>query len=75
MVGIELVKNRMSKQPYPLETKIGTKVIVECMKRGLIIRPLGNVIVIMPPLSISLKELNRMLQIIYTSIREVTENN
>src|SRR5208282_2743014 len=69
MVGIELVKNRLTKQPYPVESKIGIKVIIECRKRGLIIRPLGNVIVIMPPLSISLKELNLMLQVIYASIQ------
>ena len=75
MVGIELVKNRHTKQPYPVESKIGIEVIVECRKRGLIIRPLGNVIVIMPPLSISLRELNRMLQIIYASIQKVTKNS
>ena len=75
MVGIELVKNRSTKEPYPVKSKIGVKVTVECRKRGLIIRPLGNVIVFMPPLSISLKEMNRALQVIYASIREVTENN
>ncbi len=75
MVGIELVKNKMTKEPYPVESKIGIKVILECRKQGLIIRPLGNVIVLMPPLSISLKELNRALQILYASIREVTENS
>jgi adenosylmethionine-8-amino-7-oxononanoate aminotransferase len=75
MVGIELVKNRLTKEPYPVESKIGIKVIKECRKRGLIIRPLGDVIVFMPPLSISLKELNRALHVVYTSIRAVTENN
>jgi adenosylmethionine-8-amino-7-oxononanoate transaminase len=74
MVGIELVKNQMTKEPYPVEDKIGIKVILNCRKLGLIIRPLGNVIVFMPPLSISLTELNRALQILHASIREVTEN-
>jgi adenosylmethionine-8-amino-7-oxononanoate transaminase len=73
MVGIELVKNRLTKEPYPPVDKIGVRVMLECRKQGLIIRPLGNVIVLMPPLSISLKELERMLQIVYTSIKSITE--
>jgi adenosylmethionine-8-amino-7-oxononanoate transaminase len=73
MVGIELVKNRVTKEPYPLEDKIGARVVLECRRQGLILRPLGNVIVLMPPLSMSSKELERMLQIVHTSIRLVTE--
>ena len=73
MVGIELVKNRLTKEPYPLELKAGFRVVQECRKHGLIIRPLGNVIVLMPPLSMSLQELGRMLDIVYGAIKTVTE--
>lgn len=73
MAGIELVKNRTTKEPYPLEDKMGIKVILECRKHGLIIRPLGNVIVLMPPLAISTGEIKRMTDIIYASIKQVTE--
>lgn len=73
MVGIELVKKRETKEPYPLEDKMGIRVILECRERGLIIRPLGNVIVLMPPLSISARELKRMTEIVYTAIKKVTE--
>lgn len=75
MIGIELVKDQRTKEPYALEHKIGVRVILECRKRGLIIRPLGNVIVLMPPLSISLRDLKRMMGIAYESIRQVTEVN
>ncbi len=51
MVGIELVKDKDTKEPYPLPEKIGIRVITEARRLGLIIRPLGNVIVLMPPLS------------------------
>jgi adenosylmethionine-8-amino-7-oxononanoate aminotransferase len=74
MVGIELVQDRKTKEPFPLENKIGIRVIMECRKKGLIIRPLGNVVVLMPPLSISMNELKRMVQIVYASIRHVTRN-
>ncbi|MCX5885674.1 MAG: adenosylmethionine--8-amino-7-oxononanoate transaminase [Proteobacteria bacterium] len=72
MVGIELVKDRKTKEPYPLEGKIGIRVTNEARKRGVVIRPLGNVIVLMPPLSISYRELNTLTEIVYKSILEVT---
>jgi adenosylmethionine-8-amino-7-oxononanoate aminotransferase len=73
LAGIELVKDKRTKQEYPMFEKIGIKVIMEAKKKGLIIRPLSDVIVIMPPLSISKVDLSRMLDIIYHSIRNVTE--
>jgi adenosylmethionine---8-amino-7-oxononanoate aminotransferase len=73
MVGIELVADRGSKESFPLKEKIGHRVILEARKRGLIIRPLGNVIVLMPPLSISIQEIDRLCDITFESIRIVTE--
>jgi len=73
LAGIELVKDKRTKREYPVTEKIGIKVIMETRKRGLIIRPLSDVIVIMPPLSISKVDLSRMLDIIYQSVRKVTE--
>ncbi|HLE42313.1 MAG TPA: adenosylmethionine--8-amino-7-oxononanoate transaminase [Nitrospirota bacterium] len=75
MAGIELVKDRETKEPYPLEDKMGIRVILECRKKGLIIRPLGNVIVLMPPFSISMKELKRIMDIVYAAIKNVTEGS
>jgi adenosylmethionine-8-amino-7-oxononanoate aminotransferase len=74
MVGIELVVDKTTKEEYPFEDKIGIKVIKEARRRGLILRPLGNVIVLMPPLGISPDELNEILSITYHSIKKVTEN-
>ncbi len=73
MVGIELVKNKITKEPYGPEDKIGIKVTLECRRQGLIIRPLGNVIVLMPPLAISVRELKGMIDIAYAAIQSVTE--
>ena len=73
LAGIELVKDKRTKKEYPMSEKIGIKVIKEARKKGLIIRPLSDVIVIMPPLSISKVDLSRMLDIIYHSVRKVTE--
>ena len=73
MVGIELVADRESREEYPAAAKIGHKVILAARNRGLIIRPLGNVIVLMPPLAITREELDRLCDITLASIREVTE--
>lgn len=72
MAGIELVKSKRSKTPYLWEEKIGIKVSKEARNNGLIIRPLGNVIVLMPPLSISEKELKKTADIVYEAIKKVT---
>jgi adenosylmethionine-8-amino-7-oxononanoate aminotransferase len=71
MVGIELVKDRATKEAYPLETRIGHLVAAEARKRRLLIRPLGNVIVLMPPLSTSVRELHQMVDTMASSIRAV----
>jgi len=73
MVGMELVRDRATKEPYPLEMKMGIRVIQEARKRGVILRPLGNVVVLMPPLAISPKELGELLDCTYDSIRKMTE--
>jgi adenosylmethionine-8-amino-7-oxononanoate transaminase len=73
MVGIELVKDKRTREPYPLEDKIGIRATGEARKRGVVIRPLGNVIVLMPPLSISNREMDKLIKVVYESIQEVTE--
>lgn len=73
MVGIELVQDRTVKSPYPLEQRIGHRVAMEARGRGLILRPLGNVIVLMPPLTVTVRELARMVAIVRKSIYTVTE--
>ena len=73
MTGIELVRNRLTKEVFPAADKIGMRVTIECRKQGLIIRPLGNVLVLMPPLSVSAVDLKKMVQTVYAAIKTVTE--
>ncbi|MDA8090624.1 MAG: adenosylmethionine--8-amino-7-oxononanoate transaminase [Nitrospiraceae bacterium] len=72
MGRIELVKDRESRQPYDWGERIGWKVANNALEGGLFIRPLGNVIVIMPPLAISPENLKRMMDVIRASIEAVT---
>ena len=73
IAGIELVKDTKSKESFKMMEKIGIKVCKEALKRGLFIRPLGDVIVIMPPLIIDEQQLNKMMDIVLESIVVVTE--
>jgi adenosylmethionine-8-amino-7-oxononanoate aminotransferase len=53
---------------------MGWKVAYHAKENGVFIRPLGNVVVIMPPLSISEPNLNQLLKVIKDSIVAVTES-
>ncbi|MDI6725471.1 MAG: adenosylmethionine--8-amino-7-oxononanoate transaminase [Smithellaceae bacterium] len=68
MVGIELVADKKTKEEIPLKDKAGIRVIRKARELGAILRPLGNAIVLMPPLSISRRELKKLLEIAYSSI-------
>lgn len=71
IAGIELVKDKATKEPYPWEEKIGWKVAYKARKEGVLIRPLTNVIVIMPPLAISIENLNRLMDVIKKAIIKI----
>ena len=74
VAGIELVEDRDTRKPYPLKDKMGFRVCERSRKKGILLRPLGNIIVIMPPLSISEEELVWMMDVIYESIDDITTN-
>jgi adenosylmethionine-8-amino-7-oxononanoate aminotransferase len=70
--GIELVRNKDTGEPFAWEERIGVKVCREARRHGLFLRPLGNVIVVFPPLTISIEELCLLMDGIESSIRTVT---
>ncbi|MDH4154798.1 MAG: adenosylmethionine--8-amino-7-oxononanoate transaminase [Nitrospira sp.] len=75
MVGIELVKEKTTKAPYPLSAKVGHRVSAIARSKGLILRPIGNVLVLMPPLSISKGELKKTVEILKQSIETLQINS
>jgi adenosylmethionine-8-amino-7-oxononanoate aminotransferase len=74
MVGIELVQDKASRKNHPPERRVGHKVILEARKHSVMIRPLGDIIILMPPLSITDAELATLLDVTYDCIRQVTES-
>jgi adenosylmethionine-8-amino-7-oxononanoate aminotransferase len=65
MVGIEL-------EDFPADARMGHQVTLEARRRGAIVRPLGDVVVLMPPLGIDTRELRRLLDIVGHSIEAAT---
>jgi len=60
MVGVEL-------QGFPLERRMAHRVCLEARRRGVLVRPLGDVLVLMPPLSVTVTELNTLVTVLYDS--------
>src|SRR5215216_5423627 len=61
MVGIDLGEHDPG-------LRLGHRVVLEARKRGVIVRPLGDVIILMPPLSISKQDLRRLVDVVAESI-------
>lgn len=71
IAGVELVKDKKTKESFPYGERTGFKVAKNMLKRGIWVRPLGDVMVIMPPLSITAEELDYFIDSLKESINEI----
>jgi adenosylmethionine---8-amino-7-oxononanoate aminotransferase len=69
--GVELVADRGTRTPYPAGERRGMRVCRAARTRGVFLRPLGDVIVLMPPLSITDAEITQLVDAIEFGIREI----
>jgi adenosylmethionine-8-amino-7-oxononanoate aminotransferase len=74
MCGIELAAQPGHGRPYEAADRMGHRVTVEARDRGAIIRPLGDVVVLMPPLSIEADLLEELVEITADSIAAATQS-
>ena len=72
MVGIELVRDRATRAEYAYGLRAGHQVCLEARSLGAILRPLGNVVVLMPPLAMTEAELARLGEMACHGIERVT---
>jgi adenosylmethionine-8-amino-7-oxononanoate aminotransferase len=72
IAGIELVADRATKAPYPRSAGMGARVCRRARDFGVLLRPLGEVIVVMPPLAIGHEQLGTLVDAVYRAIAEVT---
>ncbi len=71
--GIELVQDRATKQAYPWEEKRGIRVCQEARRHGVFSRPLGNTVVVFPPLAITENELGFLMDGLEKGIQAVVD--
>ena len=72
MVGVELVRDKTTRQAFDSDERVGHLVCMAARKYGVIVRPLGDVIVLMPPLSVTIEELDLLIDTLAKCIVEVT---
>lgn len=73
LVGIELVADRATRAPYPYGALTGARVCRACRPRGVLIRPLGDVVVLNPPLCVDADAIDLLVDAVLAAIVEVTE--
>lgn len=71
MWGIELVQDKAPRRPFPSVERRGWQVCLAARRHGVLLRPLGDVLVVLPPLAISLDEIDRLMTAIERGIEEV----
>jgi adenosylmethionine-8-amino-7-oxononanoate aminotransferase len=71
IAGIEIVKHQATREAYRYGDQIGMRICAAAREHGVLIRPLADVIVVFPPLSISLESLDTLMTVIDTCIDEV----
>ena len=70
MIGIELVGNRETRMPFPANINAAHAICMLAGKHGLMIRPLGDVVVLMPPLAIPEELVDRIGEVLYNCMIE-----
>lgn len=73
MVGIELVEDRSTRRPYAAKDLVGARVCQRVRNLGVMLRPLGPVVVLMPPLTLDDEELTLLVEATAQGIREITQ--
>jgi adenosylmethionine-8-amino-7-oxononanoate aminotransferase len=73
LAGIELVRDKDSKEPFDWREKRGITACRHALDRGVWLRPLANVVVIMPPLAVTLEELDRICLAAEYGIEQATQ--
>jgi adenosylmethionine-8-amino-7-oxononanoate aminotransferase len=74
MAGVEIVADKPTRKSFPYSHQVGAQICQRAAHYGVILRPVGDVIVIMPPLSIGDDSLRQLLNALERSIVDVLEN-
>ncbi len=71
MIGIELVKDRDSLEPFATDMRIGHQVALAARLRGVFLRPIGDVVILMPAPAMPVALIDRLCDVTFEAIDEV----
>src|SRR6185436_15194714 len=71
IAGVELVKDWRTREPFDLRDRAGIRVCDAMARRGVLTRPVGNVIVLMPPYCTTAKQVRTMVKTLKRGIQEI----
>src|SRR5439155_13368644 len=74
IVGIELVKDWRTREPFGVRARAGKRVCEAMARRGVLTRPIGDVVVLMPPYCTTPEQATRMVRSLRESIKEMTHD-
>lgn len=74
LMAIELVSNKNKKTPISPDKKIYQKIFLQAKKQKIYLRTLGHIIMLVPPLAISEKELDFLLDGTINTIKKITKD-
>jgi len=70
ITAVEIVKDKETKESYPFEIRVGYEIYKIALKKGLVLRPIGNVLYFIPPYIIDKEEIEFMVNTCFGSIEE-----
>lgn len=74
ILAIELIKNKQTREPYPWQQRRGLRVYQYALSKGVLLRPLGNVIYFMPPYVINEQEIALMAEVAWQGLQLATQD-
>jgi adenosylmethionine-8-amino-7-oxononanoate aminotransferase len=74
LAGVELVRDRQTKERFAAELRIGSRFCRLARERGVLLRPLGDVIVVMPPLAIDASLVDQMGDVLYNCMESLMDS-
>jgi adenosylmethionine-8-amino-7-oxononanoate aminotransferase len=72
ILAIEMVRDRAGREPYPWQERRGLLVYQHALRRGVLLRPLGNVIYFMPPYVIQPQEIDHMVEVAWEGLQRAS---
>ena len=71
VAGVELVRDWRTREPFAVRERAGQRVCEAMARRGVLTRPIGDVIVLMPPYCTTAVQAARMVDALHDSIQEL----